>query len=107
MTVPHFEFERNLRLLSALEAEKYRKLDQYASFLKEKGTSEERKKEYSEVIPTYLKLVDVLLVMADGAPSYQYWVKCTTDAESYQRKIKSLIAIASLEQEKAQASSTP
>ena len=89
-----------------LDATKYKRLDEYASFLRDKGASEEKNKEYSEAIPTFLKLVDVLLMMADSTPSYPQWVRCTTEAESQQKKIRSLIALASLEREKAPASTT-
>ena len=53
-----------------------------------------------EAIGTYLKLVDVLLVMADATPNYPYWVKCTTSAETYQKKIKTLIALSFTETRK-------
>ncbi len=85
-----------------MDAEKFKKLEDYVSTLGTKGAEEERNSEYAEAISTYLKLVDVLLVMADATPSYPYWVKCTTSAENYQKKIKSLIALAALKEEKAE-----
>ena len=85
-----------------MDAAKFKKLEEYASTLGKKGAEEEKNREYVEALQTYFKLVDVLLVMADATPSYPYWVKCTTSAETYQKKIKSLIALASLQQEKAQ-----
>ena len=87
-----------------MDAAKFKKLEEYASTLGRKGTEEEKRQEYVEAIGTYLKLVDVLIVMADATPNYPYWVKCTTSAETYQKKIKTLIALASLKQEKAQTS---
>lgn len=83
-----------------MDAAKFKKLEDYVSTLGKKGAQEEKNQEYVEAIATYLKLVDVLLVMADATPSYPYWVKCTTSAETYQKKAKSLIALASLKQEK-------
>ena len=85
-----------------MDATKFKKLEEYASTLGKKGAEEEKNREYVEAIATYLKLVDVLLVMADATPNYPYWVKCTTSAETYQKKIKNLIALASLQQEKSQ-----
>ncbi|MCL5068784.1 MAG: hypothetical protein M1368_10595, partial [Thaumarchaeota archaeon] len=74
----------------------------YVAYLLKKGEEEERTEDYAEAIPTYLKLVDVLLVMADGAPNHPYWVKCTAGAEANQKKIRTLIAKASLKQQASQ-----
>lgn len=82
-----------------MEASKFKKLEEYASFLGKKGAEEEKNGEYTEAIPTYLKLVDVLLVMSEVSPSYPLWVKCTTNAESYQKKIRIMIAQASRQNE--------
>lgn len=82
-----------------MDAAKFKKLQEYVSFLSKKGAEEEKNCDYAEAIPTYLKLVDVLIVMADAAPNHPIWVKCTDDAENYQKKIKSLIALAALKQE--------
>jgi len=70
----------------------------YVQYLEQKGAAEEKSGGYVEAIATYLKLVDVLLVLADAVPSYPDWVKCTTSASNYQKKVKSLIALASLKQ---------
>ena len=85
-----------------MEAAKLKRLEEYTAFLTKKASEEEGAGEYAEAIPTYLKLVDVLLVMSEASPNHSYWVKCTTNAETYQRKIKSLIAQASLQDEKQQ-----
>jgi len=70
----------------------------YVQYLEQKAVGEEKAASYVEAIATYLKLVDVLLVLADAVPSYPEWVKCTTSASNYQKKVKSLIALASLRQ---------
>jgi hypothetical protein len=75
-----------------------KKMEGYVQYLEQKGNGEEKAGNYIEAIATYLKLVDVLLVFADAVPSYPQWVKCTTSASDYQKKIKSLIALASLRQ---------
>jgi hypothetical protein len=82
-----------------VEAAKFKKLEEYVSTLGKKGSEEEKSGDYAGAIPTYLKLVDVLLIMADASPSYPDWVKCTTSAENYQKKIRQLIAQASLQRE--------
>ena len=86
-----------------MDAAKFKKLEDYASTLGKKGADEEKNLEYSEAISTYLKLVDVLLVMSEVSPSYPYWVKCTTRAENYQKKIRLLIGKAQLQKEKPTA----
>ena len=88
-----------------MEPAKLKKIEEYLSVLGKKGAEEESARDYSNAIPTYLKLVDVLLVMAEESPGYAYWVRCTTSAQSYQKKIKSLIAQASLKQQRAETQS--
>ncbi len=73
-------------------------MEGYVQHLEQKGNGEEKAGSYIEAIATYLKLVDVLLVFAEAVPSYPQWVKCTTSASNYQKKIRSLIALASLKQ---------
>jgi hypothetical protein len=73
-------------------------MEGYVKYLEQKGASEEKSASYVEAIATYLKLVDVLLVFADVVPTYPEWVKCTTAASDYQKKVKQLIATASLRQ---------
>jgi hypothetical protein len=81
------------------ENEKFRKLQNYVAYLGEKGAEDEKTGELVSAIATYLKLVDVLLVMADISPNYPLWVKCTSSAENYQKRIKLLIPKASLKEE--------
>ncbi len=82
-------------------------MEGYVQYLEQKGTGEEKATNYVEAIGTYLKLVDVLLVFAEAAPSYPQWVKCTTSASNYQKKIKSLIALASLKQKQEEEAKQP
>jgi hypothetical protein len=86
-----------------MEPAKFKKLEDYASTLQKKGAGEEASSDFESAIATYLKLVDVLLVMADSAPSYPYWVRCTTSAENHQKKVRSLIARAALKQERQES----
>ena len=79
-------------------------MEGYVQYLEQKGNGEEKATNYVEAIATYLKLVDVLLVFSEAVPSYPQWVKCTTSASNYQKKIKSLIALASLKQKQEEES---
>lgn len=83
-----------------MDSTKYKKLSDYAALLTQQAEDEEKNKDYAFAIEKFLKTVDVLLVMADAAPNYLLWVQCTTRADSIQKKIKNLIALASLKEEK-------
>jgi hypothetical protein len=79
----------------------------YVQYLEQKGNEEGKAQSYIEAIATYLKLVDVLLVFSEQVPSYPEWVKCTTSASNYQKKIKALIAVASLRQKQEEEAQVP
>ena len=81
-----------------MDAANFKKMEDYVSYLSQRGQDEEKSGAYVEAIPTYLKIVDILLVMADVAPNYPQWVKCTSNAEAFQKRIRSLIALASNQQ---------
>ncbi|HZW58053.1 MAG TPA: hypothetical protein VFF30_17310 [Nitrososphaerales archaeon] len=85
-----------------MDPSKYKKLEEYATLLIKQGEAEEKENEYAFAIEKYLKVVDVLLVMSDAAPNYTAWVQCTGKAETLQKKVKTLIALASIEKEKHQ-----
>src|ERR1700730_5843273 len=74
------------------------KIEGYVSHLEIKASEEDKNGEYVDEIATCLKLVDVLLVYAEATPDYPKWLKCTNKATEYQKKIRSLIALASLKQ---------
>jgi hypothetical protein len=82
-----------------------KKMYGYVQYLEQKGAGEEKAGSYIEAIGTFLKLVDVLLVLGDAVPTYPEWVKCTTSASNYQKKVKSLIALASLKQKQEEQAS--
>jgi hypothetical protein len=81
-----------------MNAAEIAKLEGYVSYLEKKAADEEKSTEYVEEIATYLKLVDVLLVLAEATQDYPKWLKCTKSAESHQKKIRSLISLASSKQ---------
>ena len=103
MTVPLLTVLDSSNLDDLMDPVKYKKLEDYVALLIKQGEKEEGDKEYSFAIGRYLKAVDVLIVMSESTPNYPTWVQCTTKAESYQKKIKSLIALAALQEQKDKA----
>jgi hypothetical protein len=83
-----------------LDSVKFRKLKDYVNILVRQGDSYEKESDLSGAIQKFLKVVDVLLVMADIAPSYPDWLECVNKAQAFQKKIKSLLALASIERER-------
>jgi hypothetical protein len=90
-----------------LNAADLAKLDGYVSYLEKKAADEEKSEQYVDEIATCLKLVDVLLVVAEASASYPKWLKCTDKAASYQKKIKALIGLASAKQKEVEEISVP
>ena len=103
MTVPLLTVFSSSNLDDLMDPVKYKKLEDYVALLIKQGEKEEGEKEYSFAIERYLKAVDVLIVMSESTPNYPTWIQCTTKAESYQKKIKSLITLAALQEQKDKA----
>jgi hypothetical protein len=78
-----------------MDSVKYRKLLDYSAHLEKQGNQFEKENEETEAIPTYIKMVDVLLLLAEVAPDYPSWQRFTGKAEAYQKRIKILISKAS------------
>jgi hypothetical protein len=74
-----------------LDAEKNKKLQQYATILADQAKDAERTGKPEDVIKHYLKLVDVFLVLASEAPDHNTWLQYIRQAEAYQTRIKSLV----------------
>jgi hypothetical protein len=85
---------------SKLQLEKAKKLEALGLTYVQQGEAFEKDKEYSLAIDKYLKVVDILLLLADSTTDYPTWLKLSDKASSYQKKIRSLIATASIEAEK-------
>lgn len=81
------------------------KLLDYAKLLAKQGESSEKNGEEEEAIPKYIKVVDILLLLAESAASYPDWTSYITKAEFYQKRTKILIAKVALKRENAD--STP
>ena len=89
-----------------MDSGKFQKLKDYVNLLVQQGDTYEKEREYELAIEKYLKVVDVLLIMGDSAPTYPMWVQCTDKAQAFQKKIKNLIALASIEQERKSKETT-
>jgi hypothetical protein len=74
-----------------MDAEKNKKLQQYAVALTEQAKEEERAGRSDEAIKHYLKLVDVFLVLAAEAQDHNTWVQYIRQAEAYQSMTRALI----------------
>jgi hypothetical protein len=74
-----------------LDAEKHKKLQQYAAILADQAKEAERTGKPEDAIKHYLKLVDVFLVLASEAQDHNTWLQYIRQAEAYQTRIKSLV----------------
>lgn len=74
-----------------MDAEKNKKLQQYATILTDQAKEAEQSGKSDEAIKHYLKLVDVFLVLASEAPDHSTWMGYIRQAEVYQTRIKSLV----------------
>jgi hypothetical protein len=73
-----------------MDAEKSKKLQQYAIVLNEQATQEEKNGRAEEATKLYLKLVDVFLVLAAEAQDHNTWQQYIRQAEAYQARIRDL-----------------
>jgi len=74
-----------------LDAEKNKKLQQYATILTDQAKDAEQTGRPEDAIKHYLKLVDVFLVLASEAPDHNTWMQYIRQAEAYQTRIRSLV----------------
>ena len=74
-----------------MDAEKSKKLQQYANIIAEQAKEEERSGKIDDAVKHYLKLVDVFLLLAAEAQDHNTWSQYVHQAETYQAKTKSLI----------------
>ena len=74
-----------------MDAEKNKKLQQYAAILADQAKEAERTGKPEDGIKHYLKLVDVFLVLASEAPDHNTWLQYIRQAEAYQTRIKALV----------------
>jgi hypothetical protein len=74
-----------------VDAEKNKKLQQYATILTDQAKEAEQSGKSEDAIKHYLKLVDVLLVLASEAPDQGTWMQYIRQSEAYQTRIRSLV----------------
>ncbi|HYB03384.1 MAG TPA: hypothetical protein VED17_02905, partial [Nitrososphaerales archaeon] len=74
-----------------MDAEKNKKLQQYATILTDQAKEAEQAGKSDEAIKHYLKLVDVFLVLASEATDHTTWMQYIRQAEAYQTRIRSLV----------------
>lgn len=80
---------------TSMDPERSKKLEQLGITYLSLAEKFEKEKEYSLAIEKYLKVVDILLLLADSSADYPRWLKLTDKASSYQKKVKILISLAS------------
>jgi hypothetical protein len=76
-----------------------KKLLDYAKLLAKEGESLEKESNEEEAIPKYIKVVDILLLLAEAAPTYPEWTYYIQKAEFYQKRAKILLAGVSMKNE--------
>lgn len=74
-----------------IEPQKLRKLQEFLGILEEQGQSAERDGRNEDAVKSYIKLVDVLLLLARESEDHTKWSEYTKQAEAYQNRVKSLI----------------
>jgi hypothetical protein len=83
-----------------MDPRKMAKLLDYAKLLAKQGESFEKEGSDEEAIPQYIKVVDILLLLAESAPTYPDWTNYVSKAEFYQKRTKTLLAKISMKREK-------
>lgn len=79
-----------------------KRLLDYAKLLAKEGEALEKEGEEAEAIPKYIKVVDILLLLAEQAPTYPDWTGYISKAEYYQKRAKMMVAVASMKREKGE-----
>ena len=82
-----------------MEASKMAKLLDYAKLLAKQGETSEKNGEDEDAIPKYIKVVDILLLLAESAPTYPDWTNYVGKAEFYQKRTKILLAKVSMKKD--------
>lgn len=73
-----------------MDSAKVKKLQDYASFLAKQAESKEIQGNGAEAARDYVKLVDILLLLANEAKDHPSWQQIVAKVEYYQKKIKTL-----------------
>jgi hypothetical protein len=73
-----------------MDSAKVKKLQDYASFLVKQAETKEHQGNYADASRDYVKLVDILLLLANDAKDHPTWQQIISKVEYYQKKIKTL-----------------
>ncbi|MHB1907529.1 MAG: hypothetical protein ACYCQJ_01505 [Nitrososphaerales archaeon] len=73
-----------------MDSAKLKKLQEYSLVLKSQASSKEAQGNVSEALKDYVKLVDILLLLANESKDHPTWQKLIAEAESYQKKARTL-----------------
>jgi hypothetical protein len=76
-----------------MDAANLKKLQDYAAYLAKQAEKEEDDGKTSEATKSYLKLIDVLLLLGRESKDQQTFLRYTSSAEFYQKKVKGLITV--------------
>jgi hypothetical protein len=83
-----------------MDSSKMAKLLDYAKLLAKEGEAFEKGDHPEDAIPKYIKAVDILLILAECAPSYPDWINYVSKAEFYQKRTKTMLTNIALKREK-------
>lgn len=91
----------------AIESSKMAKLLDYAKLLAKQGEVLEKDGQGEDAIPKYIKAVDILLLLAEVAPTYPEWTKYVSKAEFYQKRTRAILTNLSLKREEGEGIQNP
>lgn len=74
-----------------MDSAKLKKLQEYSAFLIQQAESKEATGNKSEAVKDYVKLVDVLLLLANETKDHPGWQQLIGRAEYYQKKARSMV----------------
>lgn len=85
-----------------MDSGKLKKLQDYSIVLKSQAESKEAQGNRAEAVKDYVKLVDILLLLANETSDHQVWQRLISQAEEYQRKVR-VIADPNFKQERTKS----
>jgi hypothetical protein len=74
-----------------MDSARLKKLQDYSVILTQQAESKEAAGNKNEAAKDYVKLVDVLLLLANDAKDHPSWQQLITRAESYQKKVRTMV----------------
>ena len=74
-----------------MDAAKLKKLQDYSVILTQQAESKEAQGNKNEAVKDYVKLVDVLLLLANESKDHPTWQQLVNRAEHYQKKVRTMV----------------